>query len=175
MLTFSSAPMPCAGMQGSLWLANGRASFCKWLGFSRRSRNGSCQGAQHSSRRCYRCLAHAGGIANRNFPCLPCSLIDHLQCIARSCCGVRQVSNLSWKHCCQLTLAVGLTGQVSLSKVLFREQGTLRTPSLATVTPCARPTGMVRLHALHESLCAACRLYAHTGTLQKDFTICKKS
>ena len=38
--------------------------------------------------------------------------------------------------CAQFTLAVGLTGQVSLSKVLFLEQGTLCTPSLATVTPC---------------------------------------
>lgn len=55
-------------------------------------------------------------------------------------------------HCRQFTLAVGLTGQVSLSKVLFLEQGTLRTPSLATVTPCTRPTSKVRPHALYHSL-----------------------
>lgn len=131
--------LPCHGCH------LGRPNSASSWAFFRQSRKGSCQGAQHSSCQCYHCPTHAGGIADGNPPVLrqrtewrlPCSLIDYrLSVTARPRCGVQQASKLSQMHCPQFTLAVGLTGQVSLSKVLFLEQGTLRTPSLATVTPC---------------------------------------
>lgn len=160
--------LPCRGCH------LGRPKSASGWAFFRQSCKGSCQGAQHSSLQCCHCRMHAGGIADGNPPLLrqgtewrlPCSLIDHqLSVTARPRCGVRQASKLRLMHCPQFTLAVGLTGQVSLSKVLFLEQGTLRTPSLATVTPCARPTSKVRLHALYHSSLTPCRLYLCRGTL----------
>ena len=57
---------------------------------------------------------------------------------------------------------MGLTGQVSLSKVLFLEQGTLFTPSLATVTPCMR-------HDASQTCCTRHAFRACPTTLESNF------